>query len=216
MHASLFLRARNVRGGGGVSSIISGGTILPLEFFPSPVLRAICAAVVPGGGRALSASLIATAASHDALGLAAPQVGTPSRIFALRVPAGWTSVTARRAGNATRANAAHGNFFACVNPRVVSRGTAVFLGLEACLSLPDTSAALIRRSSEIRVSYTNGATGEVVETDLDGLPAAVFQHELDHLDGVLITDVAEPVLRGNALDEAQEAFHSALSHYYAV
>ena len=197
-------------------SPLIGGSILPLEFYPSPVLRAICKTVGVGGGRELCASLIATAASHDALGLAAPQVGSVSRVFVLRVPAGWTAAGARRAGAATRAAAARGGFVACVNPRVVTRGSAAFLGLEACLSLPDTSAALVRRAGEVRVAYTDGATGERVEVDMDGLPAAVFQHELDHLEGVLITDNALPLLRGAALEEAQDDFQGALASYYAL
>ena len=57
---------------------------------------------------------------------------------------------------------------------------------EGCLSLPDYTAN-IRRAQSIRVRALNGA-GKPVEFDAEGFEAVVFQHEIDHLDGVLFLD----------------------------
>ena len=57
---------------------------------------------------------------------------------------------------------------------------------ERCLSLPGLSIP-IERATWIKVQYTT-LTGTKIESKLTGFPARVFQHELDHLDGILITD----------------------------
>jgi peptide deformylase len=77
------------------------------------------------------------------------------------------------------------------------------MGLESCLSVPD-HAGLVRRYSSISVRYT-GLDGEVVEERLEGLPAVVFQHELDHLDGVLLIDREVTSVPHGGMDEAFDA-----------
>jgi peptide deformylase len=213
--ASISLFSRAGRSAAAASSLNPKGDVVPLEFFPSACLRNVCTEVLPGHGQALCASLLATAAAHEALGLAAPQIGGDCRIFSLRVPVGWTAAAARRA---TLKRSRHASFIACVNPEIVTRSSETVPGLEACLSLPDAPPSLVRRAAQVRVRFTDGSTGLRVEHDLDGLPAAVFQHELDHLDGILITDLvsaAEP-LAGAAFDDAVDAFQESLESFYHV
>ena len=168
-------------------------------------------------------SLFATAVSHDALGLAAPQVGSSMRAFVLRVPRAWTVVEARRlspaAGARRRARAGAGtpshtaeSFLGVLNPEILERSTETAVGLEGCLSLPD-APELVRRACEVRVRFTDSDTGALVERDLSGLPAAVFQHELDHLDGVLVCDRAVPH-KEEELDEAGHIFNIQLRTFY--
>ena len=57
---------------------------------------------------------------------------------------------------------------------------------EGCLSVPDFTAE-VERSAHIVVRYTN-ADGEEVTEDVSGLRAVCFQHEIDHLDGILFID----------------------------
>jgi len=79
-----------------------------------------------------------------------------------------------------------------VNPRIVSReGSDVFE--EGCLSVPGVNCK-IRRSAEATVRAT-GLDGREFVKQADGLLARIFQHEIDHLDGVLIADRMSPVAR---------------------
>lgn len=73
--------------------------------------------------------------------------------------------------------------FKIVNPVILKKqGKIKFL--EGCLSLPGLEIE-ITRAKKIWVSYIN-EKGEPVELELSGVPAVVFQHEIDHLNGILI------------------------------
>lgn len=75
--------------------------------------------------------------------------------------------------------------FKIINPRVIKKeGKVKFL--EGCLSLPGLEVE-INRSKKVWVSYTD-EKGEPVDLELDGILAIVFQHEIDHLNGILIND----------------------------
>jgi len=82
--------------------------------------------------------------------------------------------------------------------------TSTAVGFEACLSLPDYPA-LVRRYTGINVRYSN-EKGEIIENQrLENLPAIVFQHEYDHLDGILINDRAISPETASATYAAQSA-----------
>ena len=75
--------------------------------------------------------------------------------------------------------------FKIVNPRILKKeGKVKFL--EGCLSFPGLEVE-INRAKKIWVSYTN-EKNEPVDLELDGIFSIVFQHEIDHLDGILISD----------------------------
>ncbi|HEX5225830.1 MAG TPA: peptide deformylase [Solirubrobacteraceae bacterium] len=77
---------------------------------------------------------------------------------------------------------------------------------EGCLSLPGVSVE-VERAASVRVSAVD-ATGAPLEVEAEGLPARIIQHEVDHLDGVLILDRisrAERKEAMRAMREAQEA-----------
>jgi peptide deformylase len=93
-----------------------------------------------------------------------------------------------------------------LNPEILERSPSIVLNSEGCLSVPDTYDVSrwipVKRSISIRVRYwtprallrAGGRVMEIpseqVETVLEGAEAFAFQHELDHLDGRLITDHA--------------------------
>ncbi|MBI5501242.1 MAG: peptide deformylase [Deltaproteobacteria bacterium] len=103
------------------------------------------------------------------VGLAAPQVGVSVRAILVMLDA---------RGEAPRT-------IWCVNPRIVRRSDALQDDIEGCLSIPDVSG-LVRRNLELRVAWCDGE--QDVELDVSGFDARIFQHEIDHLDGVLFTD----------------------------
>lgn len=75
--------------------------------------------------------------------------------------------------------------FKIVNPRILKKeGKAKFL--EGCLSFPGLEVE-INRAKKIWVSYTN-EKGEPVDLELDGVFSVVFQHEIDHINGILLND----------------------------
>jgi peptide deformylase len=114
------------------------------------------------------------------VGLAAPQVGVLRRVLVFRT-------------------AEEEPVVALVNPRVVSAGDEVETADEGCLSLGAASIVVeVERPLTVTVKALD-ASGQEVRIDADGLQARVIQHELDHLDGVLIIDRTTPEQRREAL-----------------
>lgn len=111
--------------------------------------------------------------AHRAQGISAPQLGVPLRAFVI---------------NAAEVPG-EGEPWIAVNPEVVSRGRLMGLQWETCLSVPHY-AAQVTRPCKVTVRYET-LEGEEVERKLDDREARVFQHELDHLNGVLYTERAD-------------------------
>ena len=109
----------------------------------------------------LAANLGDTMDANNGLGLAANQVGLPYRVFVMR---GAELPTV------------------CLNPRIVDESTETVLLEEGCLSHPNLFVK-IKRARRIKVRYAE-PNGNVVTQVFDGMTARVFQHELDHLDGI--------------------------------
>jgi peptide deformylase len=114
------------------------------------------------------------------VGLAAPQLGILRRVLVYQ------------AGEDEE-------FVALVNPRVVESGEELVPDDEGCLSLGAATVIVeVERPSTIVVEGKS-PEGEDVRIEAEGLEARVIQHELDHLDGVLIIDRAAPEQRREAL-----------------
>jgi peptide deformylase len=103
-------------------------------------------------------------------GLSAVQIGFPARVFVLGLNAG-------------------GGVF--INPEIVSHGRDVETALEGCLSLRSIYRP-IRRWRVITAAWT-AIDGRRHKARLSGIAARAFQHELDHLNGILIVDEAAGV-----------------------
>jgi peptide deformylase len=114
------------------------------------------------------------------VGLAAPQLGILRRVLVYQ------------AGEEEP-------FRALVNPRVVESGEERIADDEGCLSLGAASVIVeVERPTTIVVEATS-PEGEELRIEAEGLEARVIQHELDHLDGVLIIDRTSPEQRREAL-----------------
>lgn len=105
--------------------------------------------------------------SHNGIGLAATQVGLDLRLFILKMPD-------------------KDKVWVCVDPKIVRADTRTRVIEEGCLSMPGLLAD-VERPSRIQVEFTD-ETGKMVKYGLAGLMACAFQHELDHLNGVLFID----------------------------
>ena len=149
--------------------------VLPVVRYPDPRLKrgAEPVGVVTPETRRVAADLVETMhASPATVGLAAPQVGWPARVFAL-------DVSGHR-----RATSSHG-LLVLVDPDLVeAQGSETIR--EGCLSVPDLTAN-VRRPLRIVLSAVD-LEGERRVYEMEGFEARAALHELDHLEGTLILD----------------------------
>lgn len=108
----------------------------------------------------LVTDLVETMLHHNGIGLSANQCGLPYRVF---VMLGLEIIP-------------------CFNPRIVDMSKETIVLEEGCLSYPGIFTK-VKRPRRIKVRYAD-PTGSVVTQTFDGMTARVFQHELDHLDGI--------------------------------
>ncbi|HVL65120.1 MAG TPA: peptide deformylase [Actinomycetota bacterium] len=158
--------------------------ILPIRKFGDPVLRQKAREVeaITDLHRALITNMLETMRDAPGVGLAAPQVGVLERIFVWEVEDAWGAV---------------------INPRITARGDETEVDAEGCLSLPGLVYP-VERSTAVRLEGLD-ERGETVAIEAEGLQAVVFQHELDHLDGVLFIDRLPPELKKEALRTLRDA-----------
>ncbi|CAB4162892.1 Def N-formylmethionyl-tRNA deformylase [uncultured Caudovirales phage] len=123
-----------------------------------------------------SKDLVKTMYDHNGIGLAANQVGIPYRIFAMR--------------------AAPENFV-CFNPRIVQPSEAEIVLEEGCLTFKGLQVK-VKRPQHVRVRFQT-PNGETLTKQFTGISARIFQHELDHLDGIVFYNRANRYHREHAL-----------------
>ncbi|MGK7911095.1 MAG: peptide deformylase [Synechococcus sp.] len=146
--------------------------VLDIYEYPDPILRQPAEAVVDFGHefQARIDDLIETLyASPGAIGLAATQVGLPLRVFLVDLHPQQPESDLR----------------VYVNPIIV-RSSRWKMAREGCLSFPEYLAT-VKRAKRLAVKGCD-RLGNSFEHDLEGFEAVVVQHELDHLDGVLMID----------------------------
>ncbi|RAP78123.1 peptide deformylase [Paenibacillus montanisoli] len=140
---------------------------------PDPVLRERAAQVTKFNANLhkLLRDMAETMYDAEGVGLAAPQVGISKRVIVVDV------------------GDDHG-LIEMVNPEIIE-ASGEQLGPEGCLSIQKLSGD-VRRAQKIKVrgQDRNGATFEMEASDF---LARAFQHEVDHLNGVLFTDIAESI-----------------------
>lgn len=149
--------------------------LLPIRIWGDPVLKKRAAAVdrLTATDKKLIADMIDTMKQSDGAGLAAPQVGVLKRIFVFR-----------------RGEDIH----ALVNPKIIKREGRK-TGDEGCLSIPGVQAKVVR-SKRITVTGRD-ENNKIVQYECEdgeeqGRAATCVQHEIDHLDGVLYLEKANP------------------------
>ena len=113
--------------------------------------------------------------SQDGVGIAGPQVGLRRRIVAVQ-----------------RFDKSGEPFEVYPNIRIDTMMGPQVCGPEGCLSVPGRRG-VVPRYREIVISWKDPATLQVVRDTVRGFTAVIFQHECDHLDGILYTDRADSV-----------------------
>jgi peptide deformylase len=152
--------------------------ILQISEIGSPVLRQrseTIADITDPQLDHLIMDLMATADAANGVGIAAPQVAASIRLFI---------VASRPSPRYPHAPTMEPT--AMINPEIVDRSGELVAGWEGCLSVPGLRGSVLRDRA-IEVKYLT-RQGELVQQELTGFVARIFQHELDHLDGILFPD----------------------------
>jgi len=144
---------------------------LPLVLYPAPSLQQPSQKVVDfEAAKKLIPDMIETMLKEKGIGLAAAQIGWNYRLAIINKDADKSLP----------------DHLAIINPKIFSASDETDAEDEGCLSVPGKTC-LVPRSRKIKVRFTD-ASGQEHKLKATGLFARVIQHEIDHLDGVLIID----------------------------
>ena len=147
--------------------------VRPVCRLPAAVLKQAAEPLAGATDEELVADLVDTMrASPACVGLAAPQIGVSRRAFALDV------------GEHPKTTVSHG-LVVLLDPVIVEQSGRV-VGREGCMSVPDLTANVARATSIVVSGRGPDGMQQVIATE--GFEARAFQHEIDHLDGLLILD----------------------------
>ncbi|MGF1714794.1 peptide deformylase [Photobacterium chitinilyticum] len=156
---------------------------LPLEIIQlgNPILRQLAAPLTPSQFKAYAPFFVALEKKmldHSGVGIAAPQVNKSVRAFIVA-----------SSPNPRYPNAPHMEPTLMLNPELTWSSKETEKDWEGCLSIPGMRAK-VSRHKQIEVRYTT-LEGHEIKATMEGFIARIFQHELDHLNGIVFLDRAE-------------------------
>jgi len=157
--------------------------------------------------RDLLDDMLETMYDAPGIGLAAVQIGDLRRIVVMDLGDGPPpeadrpgSAPAESEGEGEEPRVPNPRFF--INPELLWASDETFCYEEGCLSIPDYFDQ-VERPARVRVAYLD-RQGQRVEEEIEGLYAVCFQHELDHLNGVLFIDHLSRLRRDRAMAKVKK------------
>lgn len=164
--------------------------LLPLAYYGDPILRRKADPIgeITPDIRKLVDEMIETMDASNGIGLAAPQIHHSIRLFIMRTPI-----------ESEEGKVEWGEVKVLINPTLSDPSQETWKASEGCLSIPGIRAQ-VERPKEITVEYTD-LTGTLVREHFKGWAARVFQHEYDHINGVLFVDRVDEEVRLKLLPE---------------
>ena len=154
--------------------------------------------------RALMDDMLETMYDAPGIGLAAVQIGELKRVVVMDLGDGpapeGTEPAAEGAEDSEETRVPNPRFF--INPEVLWASDELFCYEEGCLSIPEYFDS-VERPARVRVAYLN-REGERIEEEIEGLYAVCYQHELDHLNGVLFIDHLSRLRRDRAMSKVKK------------
>ena len=158
--------------------------ILPIYSYGQPVLKKKCIEIDKSypGLEELINNMWETMYNAKGIGLAAPQIGLPIRLFIV------DSIQMDESEEGGK-----GLKEVLINAQVTEESGEDFSYEEGCLSIPNIRGNVIRPSN-LKIRYLDAGFNEK-ELELSGMEARVVQHEYDHIEGVLFTELLKPVKR---------------------
>ena len=160
--------------------------LLKLRIYPDPILKQKAGPLLQFTEKEqkLFDDMIETMFVEDGVGLAAPQIGISKRIL----------ITAPQMRK--------GQVYVIVNPEIYeSSDREMEMGMEGCLSLPGITGE-VARAKRIRLRYQD-RQGHVQDIEAKDFFARIIQHELDHLEGILLVDRVDFNKRQEILSQYQ-------------
>jgi len=151
---------------------------------PDPVLREVAKPVpnITPNIQKLLSDMAETMYDAPGVGLAAPQIGISKRVIVIDV------------------GDEHG-LIEMVNPEILESSGEQF-GPEGCLSIPGLQGD-VRRKEKLKVKGLD-RNGQEIVMDVSGFLARAFQHEIDHLNGILFIDIADRVYEPSRDEEDED------------
>lgn len=137
----------------------------------------------------LADEMLAAMRKANGVGLAGPQIGVMKRIFVAEIPYDEDDPQSGRP-------------FVLINPRFLFKTEELVEGEEGCLSIPGWYG-LVNRARTVQVEAEN-VQGKTIQVSASDFLARVFQHESDHLDGILFTDYIDTLDKIWQLSESGE------------
>jgi peptide deformylase len=156
-------------------------TLREIVTLPDPILRRKAKAVTRFDAdlQTLVEDMIETMRQAPGVGLAAPQVGIPDRIIVVEYAEDEEDENAKK------------KLYVVVNPEIKESSDEVELGIEGCLSVPGLHGEVERALAVTVKGQTR--RGQPIKIKAKGWLARIFQHEIDHLNGVVFIDRATRV-----------------------
>ena len=154
---------------------------------PEPVLRRKAKAVTKFDKdlQVLIEDMVETMREAPGVGLAAPQIGLSERLIVVEYYEHEEDEDTENEEEAPK------KVWAVLNPEIVKASEEKVMGIEGCLSIPNLVGE-VERHAEIQVKGLN-RHGKPMKIKAKGWLARIFQHEIDHLNGVLFPDRATRV-----------------------
>jgi peptide deformylase len=158
-------------------------TIRKIVTLPDPILRRKARTITRFDAelQILIEDMIETLREAPGVGLAAPQVAVPERLIVVEYPEDDEEEDSLK------------KLYIVINPEIKEISEEMEIGIEGCLSIPNLHGE-VERALEVTVKGQN-RRGKPVKIKAGGWLARIFQHEIDHLNGVVFTDRATKVWR---------------------
>jgi peptide deformylase len=159
-------------------------TLRTIVTLPDPVLRRKAHAVTTFDKNlhTLIDDMVETMREAPGVGLAAPQIGLSERLIVVEY---YEKEEDEENEEAPK------KVWAVLNPEIVKASEETLMGVEGCLSIPGLVGE-VERHAEVQVKGLN-RHGKPMKVKAKGWLARIFQHEIDHLNGVMFTDRATRV-----------------------
>ena len=164
-------------------------TLRTIVTLPDPVLRRKAHAVstFDKNLKTLIDDMVETMREAPGVGLAAPQIGLSERLIVVEYYEHEQDEEEEENEEAPK------KVWAVINPEIVKASEEKTEGVEGCLSIPGL-VGMVERHAAIQVKGLN-KHGKPIKIKAEGWLARIFQHEIDHLNGVLFPDIATRVWR---------------------
>lgn len=172
--------------------------ILPIVAYGDPILRLEAEEIEENypNLKELIANMYETMYNAPGVGLAAPQIGLPIRLFVVDTVQMFEDdedeeKPKKKRKKSTKEDKEEGIIKAFINPIILEETGKLWPYEEGCLSIPGIHEEVMRHE-KVTIEYQNENFELVTET-YDGLTARVIQHEYDHIEGILFTDKLKPL-----------------------